>query len=184
VTVSCPGGTSPVYLKTPDPFAGRRRLASAIRADGKSLPPGNAWLSKTYLPGSQRYNYFLNVFDTGNEAGLGYSLKFETATLANRKPRMIDPGNRIFPADATFEMLLLADDPDADPLTITASSLPLVAHRSPGRRLHGQLHRQRWPPHGPPHHRHHHHYGRYPHRMEKPQLRPGSTPNGRIPPRR
>jgi hypothetical protein len=124
VTVSCPGGTSPVYLKTPDPFAGRRRLASAIRADGKSLPPGNAWLSKTYLPGSQRYNYFLNVFDTGNEAGLGYSLKFETAALANRKPRMIDPGNRIFPANATFEMLLLADDPDADPLTISASSLP------------------------------------------------------------
>ena len=125
--VTNPGATGSLYLKKADPNNGRRKIVSVTRADGKSLSPVNSWLSKTYIPGAQRYNYFLNVFDTGNAAGHAYTMVFEDVVLANRKPRMIDPGNRIFSAGATFEMLVLADDPDADALTITASSLPTGA---------------------------------------------------------
>ncbi len=124
VQVNHAGAIGPLYLKKTDPYAGKRKLASVSRADGKNLPLTNFWLSKTYIPGASSYNYFINIFDTANAAAEPYVLEFEETLLTNRKPRMLDPGDRIFLAGATFEMLLLADDPDADPLTIDVTSLP------------------------------------------------------------
>ena len=122
--VTHPGSAGLLYLKESDPYAGKRKLVSVSRADGKNLPLSNFWLSKTYIPGASSYNHFINIFDTANATAESYILQFETIQLVNRKPRMLDPGDRIFLAGATFEMLLLADDPDADPLTIDSTSLP------------------------------------------------------------
>jgi hypothetical protein len=122
--ITHPGAVGSLYIKETDPNGGRRKLVSATRADGKSLPLANFWLSKTYVPIAKRYDYYVNLFDTGNDTGRAYNLQFENIVLANRKPRLIDPGDRIFLAGASFEMLVLADDPDADVLTLSASSLP------------------------------------------------------------
>ena len=113
-----------LYAKVADPNQGKRKITAVLRADGKSLPAANAWLSKTYDPAAKRYAHYFNICDSGNAAGLAYAVQFEDVILANRKPRLIDPGDRIFLAGSTFEMLVLADDPDADPLTLTAAPLP------------------------------------------------------------
>lgn len=119
-----PGADGLLYAKVTDPNGGRRKITSVLRADGKNIPSTNAWLSKTYNATARTYSYYFNLFDSGNAAGLAYTVQFEDAVLANRKPRLIDPGDRIFLAGASFEMLVLADDPDAEPLTITAAPLP------------------------------------------------------------
>ncbi|RYD35546.1 MAG: hypothetical protein EOP86_08190 [Verrucomicrobiaceae bacterium] len=119
-----PGADGLLYAKVADPNNGRRKITSVLRADGKSLPSANSWLSKTYNASAKSYSYYFNAFDSGNDTGLAYTVQFEDSVLANRKPRLINPGDRIFLAGATFEMLVLADDPDADPITLTAEPLP------------------------------------------------------------
>ncbi|MES2707071.1 MAG: putative Ig domain-containing protein [Verrucomicrobiota bacterium] len=138
-----PGVEGLLYAKVTDPNGGRRKITSVLRADGKSLPAANAWLSKTYNPGPGSYAYYFNVFDSANTTGLAYTVQFEDNILANRKPRLIDPGDRIFLAGTTFEMLVLADDPDADPLTLTAAPLPQGAAFT---KVNGGVSALRWTP--------------------------------------
>ncbi|WP_392562468.1 hypothetical protein RHO12_03020 [Orbus sturtevantii] len=52
-----------VYIKIPDPNAGKQALNNVKRSDGKVLPTENIWLSKTRND-DLSWSYFINLFDT------------------------------------------------------------------------------------------------------------------------
>lgn len=74
LTITAPGATAFSYIKLPDPFRGKVTLLSATRSDGKPINSNNFWFSSTYLPSTQTWDYFVNVFDTNNTSGLPYRL--------------------------------------------------------------------------------------------------------------
>ena len=129
-TLTTPGAVGQLYIKRPDPFVGGKKLLSIVRADGKRLHPANVWLSKTYDPNRMAYDYYFNLFDTGNSTGRSYAVAYENIILTNRAPKLLNPGNRIFQPNTTYSLLVVASDPDADALAISASTLPSGASLS------------------------------------------------------
>jgi hypothetical protein len=62
---------------------------------------------------------------------LSYSVRYEGIVLVNRAPKLLNPGDRIFQPNTTYSLLVVASDPDADVLGITALALPNGATLSP-----------------------------------------------------
>ncbi|MEZ5302598.1 MAG: Ig domain-containing protein [Verrucomicrobiales bacterium] len=115
------------YIQVSDPRAGSRLIASVLRADGKSLPPENFWLSKTYDKDAGDYDYYVNLFDTGNPSGAPYILEYAEPVFPNRPPVMDALGDRIFLTNTAHSMVVVAADPDADALALRATGLPAGA---------------------------------------------------------
>lgn len=120
------------FVKLADPERGRQGLRSATRADGKALSSANAWLSKTWIRDAQRWDYYMNLFDVNNAAGLAYVLQYESLPGQSNHPPVMDPinnwtihvGNRLgFPITAL--------DPEGDLLTYTLLSGPTNATLNP-----------------------------------------------------
>lgn len=61
-TLSFPATTGLVYARLPDPYQGQGTSLSAVRSDGKPVPAGNLWYSKT-RNADLSWSYYINVFD-------------------------------------------------------------------------------------------------------------------------
>ena len=113
------------YLKLTDPLAGAQTLRSATRADGKALSAANAWLSKTQDRNTHLWNYFVNVFDVNNTAGLAYTLEFAPGTGQTNRPPVLDPiSSWTINAGEFVAFPITASDPDGNSLTFSFVSTP------------------------------------------------------------
>lgn len=128
--VSVPASVGFSYVKLTDPYAGAKVITAVLRSDGKPINANNAWLSSTYLPDVQQWNYFLNVFDTNNVNGASYTVSFGAHGGGNHAPVLRQAADRIVRPGTLVGFLVEASDPDGDPVTITATSLPLGASLS------------------------------------------------------
>jgi hypothetical protein len=115
-----------IFIQKPDPLAGTMRLKSATRADNKSLNLANTWLSQTWDRDARHWNYFVNIFDVNNTAGLPYSLVFEpTGPPTNRCPPAIDPiPDRTIYVGNYLSFPISAFDCDGDAYTCSLLSSP------------------------------------------------------------
>ena len=120
-------------------WAGTRELRSAMRADGKTLNPANAWLSKTQDRETHLWSYFVNVFDVNNTAGLSYTVEFG-APPTNHPPVLNPIPDRTITVGDSVSFYITASDPDNDPLTFTLPSGPTNAT------LHGGTGLLKWKP--------------------------------------
>jgi hypothetical protein len=125
--VTVPASVGFSYVKLTDPFAGAKVLTSVLRSDGKPINVNNAWLSSTYLPDVQQWNYFLNIFDTNNVNGAFYDVVFGAPGGGNRAPVLQQPADRITRVGNFVGFLVQATDPDGDTVTVSATALPVGA---------------------------------------------------------
>lgn len=126
-TVSAPGAIGFSYIKLTDPLGGKKVVASVKRSDGKPINVNNAWLSSTYVANLKQWNYFLNIFDTNNTAGLPYSVVFGDPVSGNHAPVLQVLADRVVHPGSPVGYAVQATDPDNDPITLTASALPVGA---------------------------------------------------------
>ncbi|MDB6172919.1 MAG: hypothetical protein JWL59_2230 [Chthoniobacteraceae bacterium] len=125
--ITAPASSGFSYIKLADPFGGSKVVNSAMRSDGKPINLANAWLSSTYLPDVQRWNYFLNIFDINNVGGASYAVNFGSPGSGNRAPVLRQPADRVARVGSLIGFIVQASDADGDPVAITVASLPVGA---------------------------------------------------------
>lgn len=115
-----------LYVRAPSPLAADK-LVHAVRSDGKILPAGNAWLSKT-RDEDRNDVYTLNLFDTLTEAlpDASYTLTFTDASQENRPPvlQLSRSGSVTVRPGVAFSLLATATDPDATIPVLSTGLLP------------------------------------------------------------
>ncbi len=112
-----------LFIRLTDPLAGRQVLQAARRADGKTLPGPNAWLSQTWDRTALIWNYYVNVFDVNNTAGAGYLLQYKDAPQQTNRPPRIDPlSNWTIGLADRLSFPITATDPDGDRLAFRLES--------------------------------------------------------------
>lgn len=132
-TVSTAPSTGFSFIKLTDPLAGAPELRSATRADGKTLNPANAWLSKTQDRTTHQWSYFVNVFDVNNTAGSSYTLNLAPGTGQTNRPPVLDSiANLTINAGSYISFPISAFDPDGNTLTYTLMAGPTNATLHPG----------------------------------------------------
>ncbi len=126
-----PGSSAFLFIRKADPFSATRLITSAARADGKQIKSANVWLSQTWDKVAKHWNYFVNVFDVNNTAGLAYALNFgDLPAGANRPPKMDPIANRTVTPNSFVSIPLTATDPDANSLRFSLLSGPSGAQVS------------------------------------------------------
>ena len=125
--VAVPASVGFSYVKLTDPFSGAKVINSVTRSDGKPINVNNAWLSSTYLPDVQRWNYFLNIFDTNNTGGASYAVVFGNPGGGNHAPVLRQPADRVTRVGTFVGFIVQATDADGDPVSLTCASLPVGA---------------------------------------------------------
>lgn len=124
--VTTPEGPGFVYLALPDPYAGQKVLAGAIRSDGKIIKPCNAWLSKTRKEVAEAgWNYWISLFDA-NTTG-SYTLVFEEPAAGSNPPVLQYISEKTGVEGEQLSFLVEAYDPDGVTPEITVSGLPAGA---------------------------------------------------------
>ncbi|MFA7345613.1 MAG: Ig domain-containing protein [Terrimicrobiaceae bacterium] len=116
-------------LKAPMPAGVGPAILRAVRSDGKVLPTGNAWVSKTRNPAEQ-YERFVNVFDTSVPAAVSYDIEFGAAS--NQAPVFAPLRNLVVHPDTPLSFAVRASDPDGPLPAVSASPLPAGASFVPG----------------------------------------------------
>lgn len=111
------------YARIASPLAAAKQV-NAVRSDGKVLPLGNAWVSRTRTPEGV-ISFWLNLFDTTITAGQSYTLTLSDLPQTNRAPILamtvhdfhIGPGNG-------FTFVVPASDPDGTIPALSTGALP------------------------------------------------------------
>ena len=120
-----PGEAEFFYGRKTDPTAGALSVKRVTRADGKVLSLNNVWLSKEKQPGpGGQWLYFLHLFDVANTGNYSYLIQYGPKAIGNRKPNLGFVGDRTLQVAQTYSYKILATDPDQDPVTLSATSLP------------------------------------------------------------
>ena len=120
------------FIKLADPYSGQKRLKSSSRADGKPLPPANAWLSQTWDHNAMSWQYFVNIFDVNNTAGHSYGLEYEVPpSPTNRPPRLDAMSDWTLSAGNFLSFLVTATDPDGNHLSYALGAAPAGASLNP-----------------------------------------------------
>lgn len=123
--LSLPATAGPVYARIADPFAGQKSLGNVLRADAKPIPAENVWFSKAKNPATNKWDYWLNIFDVNSPGLYDIAIKEPPAPPA---PPVID-----FIPDFTTEenqrlsFVVQASSPNGNPLGLSASPLPAGA---------------------------------------------------------
>ncbi len=123
-TLTTPITAGPMYVQLSDPFAGSQEIRSVLRSDGRSLPAGNAWTSKTGN-GNDGFQYFVNFFDVNG--GGTYTVQVGTITLGPVAPNMQFIANKTVIAGGFLGFLVEASDQNGTTPVLTADALPVGA---------------------------------------------------------
>jgi len=125
-TLAVPASASPegdfVYLQAALPGNVPGGIRRAVRSDGKVLPEGNAWISKTRIVEGQ-YEQYVNVFDSLAPAALSYEVEFGADT-SNQPPVFGPLRNMTVHPGTPVSFSVRASDPDGPLPIVTASGLP------------------------------------------------------------
>jgi hypothetical protein len=113
-----------MFVQLADPGNGAKTITRVVRADGKTLPLENAWLSKTRNP-DKTWKYLINFFDA-NTSGV------YTVVLANPKAEAKPPVIEPILSQETIEkksvsFIVKATVADGAPIKLTADRLPVGA---------------------------------------------------------
>ncbi len=106
-----------------------RRVASAVRSDGKSLPADNVWLDRRWSDATGWADY-LCVFDHARAGAAAYTIAL--AAAANRPPVFLPVAVERACCGATLTFSVEASDPDGPAPRIAAAALPAGAVFDPG----------------------------------------------------
>ncbi len=120
-TLAAPPTAGFMYIRLPDPFAGQRAIAEAVRGDGKTIKTDNVWLSKSRAAGTN-WDHWINLFDA-NTSGQ-YTLSFVDLSHLPQPPTMQFIPDRSVVEGNILSFLVEADDPNGTTPVITTSPLP------------------------------------------------------------
>jgi hypothetical protein len=100
------------------------REIRAVRSDGKVLPAANAWISGTRDPLSGEISHWLNLFDTGINAGQVYTLTL-AAPPANHVPVLtLAPASLRVRFGQRITIIATATDADGTHTKLSTGTLP------------------------------------------------------------
>jgi hypothetical protein len=117
-----------LYIRVPGKIA-ELRPVTVLRSDGKLLPSGNAWISRSYRPGGG-WDYWLNVFDTSKGANDAYSFSYGAGGADARLPSItFEPSGPAYNirTGQVFNLAVTAKDGADNPLVAAAGDLPAGA---------------------------------------------------------
>lgn len=122
-----PAGDAPVFVSKTVPDSDGRRVVSALRDDGKRLPPANVWYSKTRTNGVSPWVHQLCLFDV--EGGHAYDIITDGAVWDPQPPVLAHIGDKFtFVGDPLgLGFLVEACDPNQTSPTLTVLPLPAGA---------------------------------------------------------
>ena len=81
-----------VYTSVPAPLAGKARLLSVVRSDGKAINPRNVWISKHFVKSPASVVYRLNLLDYNPSAQAEYALNFSLDSVDTPPAPIADLG--------------------------------------------------------------------------------------------
>ena len=117
------GANQALYVKKSFPSGAHLVLLEATRADGKSLDPANAWLSKTRATGEAPWEHWLNLFDA--DGGGRYALTLQAQSVTNaHSPVLAYIGNWSVTLGEDLGFLVQASDADGTQPALSAEGLP------------------------------------------------------------
>lgn len=113
-----------VYVKLPDPFSGEKSIKSVTRSDGKVISSSNFWNSKTRNRDTNppSWEHWINFFDV-NTTGT-YVVHIGEKDLPATPPVIHAISNKTTYEGEQIGFVVEASDPNGDPVSLTASSLP------------------------------------------------------------
>jgi hypothetical protein len=123
-TLSTPATPGFMYVRTTDPFSGRKIIKEVIRSDGKRIKVENAWLSKTRI-GSDPWQYFFNLFDVNSTNS--YTVVFSDSAGGPHAPVLQFIPDRTGVQGQQLSFIVEASDPDGTIPMLSASPLPALA---------------------------------------------------------
>ena len=111
-----------VYVRLPDPFAGKKVVGHLLRSDGKVVSPANAWLSKTRNEATKQWQYWVNLFDA-NTTGQYYA-DFQVPQTVALAPVLQAIPDRQVKETKQVSFLVEAGSPLGKPVNLNAGPLP------------------------------------------------------------
>ncbi len=114
-----------VYVRLPDPSAGRLALGQIVRADAKAMLPENVWLSKTRNEQTKALEYWINLFDVNTPGA--YDAEFQAPPAAARPPAVQFVPDRTVTEEQQVSFVVEASSPDGRPVSLSAAPLPAGA---------------------------------------------------------
>ncbi len=126
-TLVVPAQAGPFYVRLADPFNGTKVIKDVVRSDGKVLSPDNAWNSKTRNRNTNppSWEYWLNLFDANGTGS--YVVHIGEADLAQVPPVLQFIDDKVTAEGLQVGFMVVASDPNGDPVTLTATPLPMGA---------------------------------------------------------
>lgn len=113
------------YVRIASPLSALKQVRAVRTSDGKVLPAGNAWVSRTRTLAEGDISHWLNLFDTTITAGESYTLTFTDPAQTNRSPSLILSGQefRVRPG-SMLAISATATDPDGTLPMLSTGTLP------------------------------------------------------------
>lgn len=125
--VSVPPHAGFSYVRLSDPTLNTRTLRQVVRGDGKVLLPVNAWQSQTFDQDTNRWAFFLSLFDT-NALNGSYTLYFDGAQApVNQAPILASIGAKTARTGQTLAFQVSAHDPNGTIPSLATGVLPMGA---------------------------------------------------------
>jgi hypothetical protein len=115
-----------VYLNAAMPNGVPMAVRRVVRSDGKVLPAGNAWISKTHVAPGQ-YERRVNIFDTLPPASLSYEVEFGASPGSDQPPIFGPLQNLTVHPEFPLMFTVRASDPDGPLPAINVSQIPVNA---------------------------------------------------------
>lgn len=112
-----------IFVRLPDPAAGRKVIAETRRSDGKTIKPENIWLSK--IRNGEGWEHFINLFDV-NTTGV-YSFALADSKLLPQAPLLDDISDRSSVENQGLTFQVSASDPNGTVPALAAEQLPAGA---------------------------------------------------------
>lgn len=113
-----------LYVQLPDPHDGSKRIARALRSDGKLLPEENVWLSRTRRE-DNGWDHFINLFDA-NSSGQ-YLIRLDDVSSGPQPPVLQFIRDHWALEGEQVVFLVEASDPNGTLPVLTAAPLPIGA---------------------------------------------------------
>lgn len=114
-----------LYTKVSDPLKGTKEIAYVTRSDGKNIHKQNAWQSRVQERSTKEWKHFVSLFDSfGTDT---YYFYFQDIVIPPRPPVIAFIPQRVIHETANIGFIVEASDPDGNPVSISAASLPAGA---------------------------------------------------------
>jgi hypothetical protein len=123
--LSAPATGGLMYIQLPDPTNGTMALGLITRADGKTMPVENVWLSKK-RDDQLVLHYYFNLFDSNSPGGI-YTTTFINQVPVNHPPVIVPVPDSTTTEGKALSFTVSTYDPEGTLPILTSSALPTGA---------------------------------------------------------